>query len=153
MRRLVLMAALLVLPCVAQAQNPQMNARRQMLQGQIVQRFMDHVSTQLALDAGTRARLEQQMRQSGDRRRQLARNTADLRRDLMVAIRDSSTSDAEINRLLGQMTGLRQQEQDLWKSDQDALARILTPRQRARFVFMWLRFNEQIRDMALRPGR
>jgi len=149
-KKLVVLFMLLV-PTLANAQKPESNARRQMLQGQIVQRFMNHVSRELNLDATTRGRLEQQMRVSGEERRQLARGTADLRRAMMTAVLDSTTNDAEFRRLLAQMTALRQQEEDLWKSDQAALSRILTPRQQARFVFMWLRFNDQIREMALRP--
>ena len=72
---------------------------------------------------------------------------------MLAASRDSSTPDGQFRQLLSDMTSLRQKEEDLWKSDQDELARILTPRQHARFVFMWLRFNEQIREMALQGRR
>jgi Spy/CpxP family protein refolding chaperone len=125
--------------------------RRQQLQQQIVQRFMDNVSLQLNLDAATRSKLETQMRASGDRRRELAKSTAQLRRSLMDAVRDSTTPDSEIKRQLTNLNALRDKEEDLWKSDQEALSHILTPRQQARFVFMWLRFNDQVREMALRP--
>jgi Spy/CpxP family protein refolding chaperone len=150
-KKLVLLCCgLLALPGLLLAQNPDMD-RRQMLQGQIIQRFMDHATTQLKLDQATRAKLEQQLRDSGAKRRELAQSTAQLRRRMMDETRDSTTSEADLKKLLGDMTALRQREEDLWKSDQDALARILTPRQQVRFVFMWLRFNEQVREMALRP--
>jgi Spy/CpxP family protein refolding chaperone len=156
MKQLMLVACLLMAPLSVQAQsaqNGQMGARRELLQRQIVRRFMDRATAELGLDAATRGKLEQQMRQSGEARRGLARNTADLRRRMIDATLDSTTADAEFKRLLSDMTALRQREEDLWRSDQDALSRILTPRQQARFVFMWLRFNEQIREIALqRPG-
>ena len=155
MKKLLLVGALLgvLLPQVAGAQNPgpPPEGRRQMLQGQIVQRFMDHVTNELQLDQSARGKLEQVLRQSGESRRDLARSTAQLRGRMMAAARDSSTTDAEFKKLLSEMTALRQREEDLWTKDQEALARILTPRQQTRFVFMWLRFNEQIREMALRP--
>ena len=49
------------------------------------------------------------------------------------------------------MTALPEQEEQRWRADQDELARILTPRQHAQFVFMWLRFQDQIREPAMRP--
>lgn len=142
--------ALLLAPAAAVAQEGH-DPRRDQLQRQIVQRFMGHVSNELNLDAATRAKLQQALKESGDSRRALAESTTDLRLKMLVASRDSTTSDAEFRRLLAEMTALRQREEDLWKKDQDALARILTPRQHARFVFMWLRFQEQVREMALRP--
>jgi Spy/CpxP family protein refolding chaperone len=151
-----LIALLLLIPAGARAQGPegpppQGDPRRQQLQRQIVQRFMEHVTNELNLDAATRRKLEEQLRDSGEDRREIARATNDLRRRIMDASRDSTTSDAEFRKLLTEMTTLRQKEEDRWKADQDALGKILTPRQQARFVFMWLRFNEQIREMALRP--
>lgn len=153
MKKLFAVAVIaLLLPAsgMAQAQR-EMKQQRQQLQAMIIQRFMDHVSNELQLDGPTRGRLEQQLRQSGQQRRELARSTADLRNRMMRATRDSSANDAEFRKMLGEMTALRQREEDLWKSDQDELGKILTPRQHARFIFMWLRFNEQVRDAALRP--
>ena len=157
MKKLMLVVCLAIAaPFSVRAQSPQsqqMGARREMLQRQIIRRFMDRVSMDLGLDAATRGKLEQQMRQSGEARRGLARNTAELRRRMIDATADTTTTDAEFKRLLSDMTSLRQREEDLWRSDQDALSKILTPRQQTRFVFMWLRFNEQVREMALqRPG-
>ena len=154
MKKLALLLALAMMtPLTLSAQNPQMNARRQMLQGEIVQRFMERATIELGLDQPTRARLAQQLRRSGEQRRALAQSTTQLRLRMLAASRDSSTSDGQFRQLLSDMTSLRQKEEDLWKSDQDELARILTPRQHARFVFMWLRFNEQIREMALQGRR
>jgi Spy/CpxP family protein refolding chaperone len=123
-----------------------------MLQGEIMNRFMNHVTNQLQLDQSARGRLEQHLRQSGERRRSLAQRSVQLRREAGAAVRDSTTPEAEFRRLLGEMTDLRQKEEELFTSDQDALGRILTPRQQVQFVFMWLRFNEQVREMA-RPAR
>lgn len=153
------MLAFLLAPTLAWAQVPQaQRERRQELETQIVQRFLDNTASQLQLDADSRSRLEQHLRDSAPRRRALAQNTVQLRGQLLRAVRDETTSDAELTRLINEMTRLRDQEESLWKADQDALSRILTPRQHARFVIMWLRFNEQVRDLAQRrpdagPGR
>lgn len=148
---LVLCALSIAAPLAGQ--NPQMQKRRQMLQQQVGERFLQHVSQQLRLDEPTRTKLEQHLRTSGQERQELARRGAQLRMEMMRAVRDSATPDAEFRRLLGDATALRQREEDLWKTDQQALARILTPRQQVQFVFMWLRFTEQIREVANRPGR
>lgn len=150
MKKLVLVLALLV-PAVAHAQAPE-RARREQLEGQIVQRFLNHASTELQLNAAERTRLEQHLRSTAPRRRALAQSTVQLRGQMLRAVRDESTSDGEFTRLINEMTRLRDQEEDMWKSDQEALSRILTPRQHARFVVMWIRFTEQVRDMAMGRG-
>jgi hypothetical protein len=155
-KRLILVFMLL-LPAVVEAQAPQ-RQRREQLEAQIVQRFLDHTATTLQLEGASRTRLEQHLRQTAPRRRALAQSTVELRGEMLRAVRDENTPDAEFTRLINEMTRLRDQEEAMWKSDQAALSRILSPRQHARFVVMWIRFNEQVRDMAMRrvegaPGR
>jgi Spy/CpxP family protein refolding chaperone len=149
-KKLIFVLALL-LPAVADAQAPE-RERREQLEAQIVQRFMNHASKELQLDADNRTRLEQHLRQSAPRRRALAQSTVQLRGQMLRAVRDEGTPDAEFTRLISEMTRLRDQEEEMWKSDQEALSRILTPRQHARFVVLWIRFNEQVRDMAMGRG-
>lgn len=151
----ILMLMLLALPVVAEAQGLGQGGRRDprhdMLQGQIVQRFMNHVSSELNLDQAARGKLQEHMKQSGEARRALAERSTDLRLKLLVATRDSATTDAEFRKLLGEVNALRQREEELFTKDQENLSKLLTPRQQARFVFMWLRFQEQVREMAVRP--
>ncbi len=147
MKKLILALALLI-PAVANGQAPE-RQRREQLEAQIVQRFLNHAASELQLDAPNRTRLEQHLRQTAPRRRSLAQNTVQLRGEMLRAVRDESTPDGEFTRLINEMTRLRDQEEAMWKSDQEALSRILTPRQHARFVVMWIRFNEQVRDMAI----
>ena len=151
MKKVIFILVLLCAPTLANAQVPQAQ-RREELETQIVQRFLDNVASQLQLDESRRGRLEEHLRQTAAGRRLLAQNTVQLRGQLLRAVRDESTSDTEFTRLLGEMTRLRDQEEIMWKADQEALGRILSPRQHARFVMMWLRFNEQVRDMAMRRG-
>lgn len=150
---LMLCAALLApVTLAAQEPPPQRRERREDLQREIGARFLNHVAAQLKLDAATRSKLEQHLGQSAEGRRDLAERSQILRLQMVRAARDSTTSDAELRRMLSEATALRQREEDQWKADQDALAKILTPRQHVQFVFMWLRFTEQIRDMANRHG-
>lgn len=157
MKKLVFVLAMLLTPGLLGAQTPatpqQERQRRERLETQIVERFMNHVATELQLDSDARTRLEQHLRQTATSRRALAQRTVELRGTMLRAVRDQSTPDAEFTRLINEMTRLRSQEEDMWKSDQESLSRILTPRQHARFVVMWIRFNEQIRDMAMRRGQ
>lgn len=133
------------------AQGPPREPRREALQAQIVQRFVTDASTRMGLDQETRDKLQQYLRDSGKQRRELAVRSAQLRRRMMESVRDSGTSDAELRRLLAETVALRDQESELFKDEQESLSRFLTPRQQVQFVFMWLRFNDQIREMALRP--
>jgi Spy/CpxP family protein refolding chaperone len=137
---------------VAPLEAQQGQARREELEAEIVQRFLDRAAVELKLDDNSRTRLEQHLRQSAPPRRGLAQNTVRLRGALLRAVRDENTPDAEFTRLINEMTRLRDQEETMWKSDQEALSRILTPRQHARFIVMWIRFNDQIRDMAAKRG-
>jgi hypothetical protein len=150
-KKFLILLALLMVPGLADAQLPQ-RERREQLEAQIAQRFLNHVATELALQSNTRTRLEEHLRQSGPERRRLAQSTVQLRGQILRAVRNDATSDSEFSRLISEMTRLRDQEEDLWKNDQESLRRILTPRQHARFIVMWIRFNEQVRDMAMRRG-
>jgi Spy/CpxP family protein refolding chaperone len=124
--------------------------RREMLQKQIGERFMDGVAAQLKLDAPTRAKLQDHLLKSGEQRRDLAERSQMLRIQMVRAARDSTTSDAELRKFLAEASALKKSEDDIWKADQEALSRILTPRQHVQFVFMWLRLNDQIREVGNR---
>lgn len=148
-----LMLVLLILwPASALAQGPE-RERREQLEAQIVQRFLNHASNELQLDGATRTRLEQHLRTTAPRRRALAQHTVQLRGQMLRAVRDETTPDSAFSRLINEMTRLRGLEEEVWRSDQESLSRILTPRQHARFVVMWIRFNEQVRDMAMGRGQ
>lgn len=149
------MLLLVLVPVTATAQAAQRvpAQRRAALEAQIFNRFMNKVTTDMKLDAAGRARLEQHLRQIGPERRALAQRTVLLRRNLVQAVRNPATPDAEIERLLEQFNQLRAEEEALWTRDQDALGRLLDPRQRAIFVLQYMQFNERIRElMQQRPG-
>ena len=128
------------------------NRQRQQLEAQIFTRFLNRASTEMKLDAPNRGRLEVYLRESGIRRRQLTVQTVQLRRRLNQAVRDSTTADADYLRILSELDQLRNQEDQLWKRDQDELAKMLNPRQRAVFILHWIQFNERLREiMSERP--
>ena len=154
LRLVVLMALFTPLAATAQVGRPGGPPPRQVLERQIFERFMNRVSTDMRLDTQGRTRLEQHVRQSGQERRQLNQRAVQLRRELMNAVRNEQTTDAEMDRLLKQFNQLRAEEEALWVRDQESLARMLNPRQRAVFILQYMRFNEQIRDLLQqRPGR
>ncbi|MBX6363777.1 MAG: Spy/CpxP family protein refolding chaperone [Gemmatimonadetes bacterium] len=105
---------------------------------------MDRVTERLRLDASQRRRLEDVLRQNEGRRRALAREAGALRQQLTQAADDPGVSDAELQRMLDQMADLRRRELDLWRDEQHALATVLNPRQRARFMVMRLQFTEMV---------
>lgn len=127
-----------------QGQRP---AGRDVLEAQVFEGFVSKVSQDMRLDAPGQQRLKLHLQQSGQQRRQLTQQSVQLRRQLMRASRDSTVTDAEVDRMLGQLEQLRIREQDLWSRDNAALSQILTPRQRAIFLLEFMRFNERIRDL------
>lgn len=164
-RRAVCLLALLLVPVVADGQRPDQPPRpgpvstperRAQLEAQIFSRFMDRITQELKLDAPTRQRLEEQLRQNGERRRALTRSTVQLRQQLVRIVQDTTGTDADAQALLNQFEQLRQQEHELWSVEQKGLASVLTPKQRAVFTLEWMRFNDRVRGMMMErrpPGR
>jgi hypothetical protein len=125
----------------------QARPNRAALERQILQRFVEQSGTEIGLSGPTKTRLQQILNESNARRRQINQEGIALRQRLMDAIRNPQTSDDEFASILGEIDGLREREHELWRSDQEALSRELTPRQRALFTARWLRFQENIRDL------
>jgi len=155
MKRWLITVMLLLAPMPLLAQRPggPPPQRREQLQKQIGERFMDGVAAQLKLDAATRAKLQEYLLKSGEQRRDLAERSQMLRIQMVRAARDSTTSDSELRKFISEANALKKSEDDIWRADQDALSRILTPRQHVQFMFMWLRLNDQIRDISNKRPR
>lgn len=157
MKRILLVLCLVVSGATAaHAQGPgregrPREARREALRAEIVQRFVTNASTRMGLDRELRDKLQQHLRDRGRQRHELALRSAQLRQRMMESVRDSATSDADLRQLLAETAALRDREGELFREEQESLSRFLTPRQQVEFVFMWLRFNDQIREMAVRP--
>jgi Spy/CpxP family protein refolding chaperone len=145
---LVALGSLVPVAAAAQQQAQQQAAtRRGQLERQVLARFVDRAARELELDAGGRARLERVLRTSVEQRRALAEDATRLRQELSRALRDPATPDREFERLLAELAELRAREAGLWREEQEALAAVLTPRQRARFLLISARVNERIRAL------
>ncbi len=131
--------------------------RRQQLQQQIFARFMDRAQQRLGLSEADRQRLEQVIRQNEVQRRALAREARQVRQQLAAAGRDPNTPQGEYDRLLSRVAELRERDLALWRNEQEQLATVLTPRQRAQFMAMRMEFAELVQRMrqrraAAQPG-
>jgi Spy/CpxP family protein refolding chaperone len=155
MRRILLLVGVLLLVAPAAsaqqgadpARRAALEARRDSLEAAVMQRFVDQLHRELRLDAEQRAQTERVLREGGLRRRELMRASGELRSRLHRAIRAADTPDAEFHRLLAEHETLRHRENELWRREQDELAGILSPRQRAQFLVQWVRFQDQVRDI------
>jgi Spy/CpxP family protein refolding chaperone len=167
MRRAVVMLAGLVmlssaLPASAWAQQrgdahrrAELEARRDSLESELLSRFLEQLDRELSLTAEQRAGMDRILQSGAEQRRSLMRESGALRVRLARSLRDGTTTDAAFNSLLAEHEALRQREGDLWRAEQDELARVLSPRQRTQFVMQWVRFQEQVRTIIsqqLRPS-
>lgn len=121
--------------------------QRAALERQIIQRFVEQTSDEMALGQPGRNRLEQILQESNGRRRELVVASQGLRRRLRDAIRDPATPDAAFETLLREAEELQMREHELSRRDQEEIARALTPRQRAVFMVRWIGLQERIQEM------
>lgn len=154
MRALLAMLAVLLLPVSLAAQPPRQAPRdRMLLERQIMQRFANQVGDSLRLSGASRAQLERWLVQTNTRRRELGRETAQLRRELGDAVRRPETTDAEFERLLNRLADVRRRQIEQLQRDDQELRSTLTPRQRAQLVLGLARLQERMREiMAQRAG-
>jgi hypothetical protein len=136
-----------------QARRAVLEARRDSLEAQIMNRFLLQLGRELRLDDDQRARAERAMRTGAARRRELMSSSAELRARLHRAVRDPGTSDAALVLLLTEHEALRQRENVLWRLEQDELAEVLTPRQRVHFLLLWVRFQDDVRQILMQQMR
>ena len=125
----------------------QARPNRAALERQILQRFVEQSGREMGLNGPTQTRLQQILNESNARRRQINQEGVQLRQRLVDAIRNPQTTDGDFAAILTEIDALREREHELWRDDQQLLAKELTPRQRAVFMVRWLRFQENIRDL------
>jgi Spy/CpxP family protein refolding chaperone len=136
-----------------QARRAALEARRDSLEAEVLNRFVEELTRELRLDAEQRVRTERALRIGAQRRRDLMRASGDLRGDMIRALRNPATTDADFTRLLARHESLRIRESDLWTREQNELAMVLTPRQRTQFIFHWARFQDNVRDILAQQVR
>jgi Spy/CpxP family protein refolding chaperone len=128
-------------------------AQRAALEARVLQRFVERTAAELSLTESQATRLHAMFERNMERRRQAARESAEIRRQLAAAVREPGTTDADFQRHLTALQTLRQREHELWQREQQALAELLTPRQRAQYMTRWMALQENIRDVMARRGR
>ena len=136
-------------PLTAQMQQ----AQREQLEGRILREFVLQSARDLELSNEQGTALYNLLRTSAEEQRAIMREAMQLRTDLANAVRRSATPDAEFERLLAGLDSLRLRDQRQWDRDQQELAHLLSPRQRAGFALRWIRFQERIRDIVARRTR
>lgn len=136
-----------------QSRRDALAARRDSLEVEVVRKFVHRLARDLKLDASQRTRTELVLRESGVQRRDLSRASSQLRGRMYRAARDTTTSDADFIRLLAEYEALSSREHELWRREQDELALILDPRQRAQFLLSWVRFQDDMREILARRMR
>ncbi|NJD09075.1 MAG: hypothetical protein FIB01_01075 [Gemmatimonadetes bacterium] len=67
-------------------------------------------------------------------------------------MRDPAATDAQFDQLLAEQNALRLREHQLWQREQNRLAQVLTRRQRAHFVLLWLRLQDAARGLMMQRG-
>lgn len=125
----------------------ELEARRDSLESELLSRFVGQLSRELSLTAEQTSGTDRILRAGAEQRRVLMRESGALRGRLVRALREAGTTDAEFTSLLNEHEALRRREDELWRAEQDSLARVLSPRQRTQFVIQWVRFQEQVRTI------
>jgi Spy/CpxP family protein refolding chaperone len=128
-------------------------AQRAEMRERIQTRFLDLVTERLELDATQRTRVAAVLDQNSDRRREIAEDGHRLRQEAADLLRSDAPDAARAERILGELTRLREQELQLWRAEQDALAGVLSPTQRLELMAIQARFNERVRDVRHRAPR
>jgi hypothetical protein len=131
----------------AQAQE----SRRAQLEEQVTRQFVAQAAETLALDARQRDRLLAVMRAGAEERRELARQSRELRMELVRAVRTDATPTATYESILTRTAELRQREWALEQREEAALAGFLDARQRGQLLVLRMQLNERVRGMRGAP--
>ena len=134
---------------------PRAAQRRDALEAQILNKFVNRASQEMSLDQAQRAKLADVVHASAGRRKALNQRTLEMHRRIMDALRNAGTSQDAFTQLLASHRQLRREEQDIAETEQQELQRFLNARQQAQFLMMWIRLQEnarQIQAQSAGPG-
>jgi hypothetical protein len=121
--------------------------RRDALEAQVLTRFAKRASDEMALDGTQRTRLAEVIRSTSTRRKQLNQRSMEMHKRFMQAIRDQATTPEAFTKLLADQQALRHEEQQIADSEMTELQRFLTPRQQAHFLMLWIRLQDNARQI------
>jgi Spy/CpxP family protein refolding chaperone len=121
--------------------------QREHMRQRIHTRFLDMAAERLELDATQRTRLASVLEQHHETRREITEEGMRLRREAADLLGTDSPDRARAERILDELTRLRERELQLWRAEQDALADVLTPTQRLELMAMQARFGQRVRDI------
>jgi Spy/CpxP family protein refolding chaperone len=145
-------ASLLVTPAPAQQRGVgpgggQGQQDRQQLERRVRARFAQMMQHRLGLSPEETERLNRTMESFGERRQRLIADEQALRRRMEAVALDREPTEAEAGTLLARMQELRDAEVRLFREEQEALARILTPVQLVRFHAMREQLGQRIQQL------
>lgn len=123
--------------------------RRDLLEAQVLNRFVNRASMDMGLDATQRQHLIDVVRGSAQRRKALNQRSMQLHRQFAVAIRDLDTQQDAFTKMLADHQALRREEQQIADSEQAELQKFLTPRQQVTFLILWIRLQENARQIQM----
>lgn len=121
--------------------------REEQLRARIMGRFLDEASRDLELTEDQSRRLSEAVRASHEERRSLIREQRAVRLRLEALTLEGKGSDAEARELLDRAARLKAREAELWREEQERIARVLTPAQQARFLVLQERFAQRVREL------
>lgn len=155
LRELAGAALLSVLPLVgaphASAQSAVEAAGRgealQQGQERLIKMFLDQATMDLNLSPEQRGRLEEVLRETMDRRGELARRQFKLHREIREALSDPATDDDRFRRLTEAVLTAKQEEVELLGWQRGRLHEVLTPRQTLRFLLLQQQLAQRIEGM------
>jgi hypothetical protein len=120
---------------------------RQEMMARVLQSFERRVLRELGLTREQGAFLATTFTQFQTSRGALMRDRFQLRRDIERLVEGGSGTDADAQRLIDRMRGLRARELDLQRQEEDQLLRVLTPMQLLHLHHMREEFGESIRRL------
>jgi hypothetical protein len=155
MRRAILLPLWLAVTAPLSAQDPEV--RREMLQQQVVQRFLANYRAQAGLTDGQFEQFREVTRRSFEARADLARRERGVWLALEAQMRPGVAANPDsVVVLLDQALAIQQEQLDQARREQEEYARFLNPIQRAQLAIAWRRLQMQIegvRGRMMGPGR
>ncbi len=135
----------------AAAQNPPM--RRQMLQQQVIERFLANYRAQAGLDDAQFERLRETLRQHFETRNALAQREREAFRALESQMRPGvAADDKTVSSLLEDLVRIQQERAEQTRKEQQEYAVFLTPVQRAQLTLAWQRLQMQMERVRAGQG-